>query len=153
MRSLFAGTILFILSLVCFGQSAAFHAYSGSIVGPTGKPVAGADIRLEIAGHTLRTASDNSGDFVISTPLSGPAAVEIHAAGFDVLRKGIAASRPAQLKLMLATDVQRIVVTASKTPMALDQSASAVQTLSKRELQRTPALAVGDKLRQVTGLT
>ncbi len=156
MKSFFASTIFFLIPLVCFGQGTpsrvSNNIYSGEITGPASRPIAGAKIQLEIAGHTLQTNSDEDGNFRIFTPLGAAATLEVRAAGFALLRQTIFPSNPVRLTLAVATETQRIVVTASKTPLALDQSANAVQTLSSQALQRSSAITLGDKLRQVTGL-
>ncbi|MEO8725367.1 MAG: TonB-dependent receptor plug domain-containing protein, partial [Acidobacteriaceae bacterium] len=152
MKTISAFILFFLLSAACIAQSGSPNVYSGAISNPAGKPVAGADVQLTISGQTLHAESGIDGSFAISTALNGPATVEARAAGFALLRQSMVPSHPARLTLTFATEEQRIVVTASRTPLELDQSANAVQTLSSRALQRTPALAFGDKVRQVTGL-
>ncbi len=145
-----------LLSLLCGGQTtfvlSQSHVYSGQISGPTGQPVAGANLQLNIGAHSLQAVSADDGGFQFSTGIEGAAVLQVRAAGFAPFRQTIPASQPVRLRLSLATDVQRVVVTASKTPMALDESANAVQVLSRQALQSSGTIAFGDRLRQVTGL-
>jgi len=145
-------SVLLLIATACVAQpGSARSTYSGEIAAPDGRPVAGANVRLQIDGHTLQAISADDGGFLFSTRLHGPAAVQVRAAGFAPLRHGISRSQPVRLTLSLAAAWQRVVVTASKTPMALDQSANAVQVLSRRDLQHSASLTLADRLTQVTG--
>jgi outer membrane receptor protein involved in Fe transport len=150
----FALLLCLSLSLACAGQHkpSPAHIYSGVIMGPTGQPVAGADLQLNIGSHSLQAVTADDGGFRFSTAVEGPAVLRIRAAGFAPFQLTILSSEPMRLNLKLATDVQRVVVTASRTPLALDESANAVQVVSRQALQRSATLTLGDRLRQVTGL-
>ncbi len=145
-----------VLSVSCIGQSGRSHSpidvYSGRILGPNGEPVAGAGLQLEIGNHSLQAVTTADGGFSISASARGHAVIRIRAAGFAPFEATISPSQPAQLYLALATDIQRVVVTASRTPLSMGQSANAVQVVSSRALQRGASLTLGDQLRQVTGL-
>ncbi len=133
-----------------FGSSVT--AYYGQIVGPTGQPVAGASIQLEIEGHAIHTTSGSDGAFRIFASADGKAIISINAEGFAPMRQNIVSSQFSLLRLALATNLQKIVVTADRTPLAVDESVNAVQVLSRQALQQSASFALGDQLRQVTGL-
>jgi len=114
--------------------------------------MAGASLELQIGKHTLQAVTDSSGDFNVSTRLTGPAAVTIRVAGYAPFQQNIPPGQAVPLKLAPATNVQRVVVTASRTALALDQSANTVRVVSQKTLQRSGTITVGDRLRQVPGL-
>jgi outer membrane receptor protein involved in Fe transport len=126
--------------------------YSGTIVGPTGEPVVGATLQLEIANHTLLLVTGERGDFQVSTKLSGPATLVLKVPGYAPQTERLLPNQPRTITLALATNSERVVVTADRTALALNESADTVRVVSQQALQQTGNLTVGDQLRQVTGL-
>lgn len=137
--------------LVAFAQRP-MSVYSGKIVGPTAQPVAGATIQLEIESRTLLLVTGEQGDFQVSTRLSGPATLVLKLPGYAPLIQRILPNQPRTIALALATNSQRVVVTASRTALALNESADTVRVVSQRALQQSASLTIGDQLRQVAGL-
>jgi outer membrane receptor protein involved in Fe transport len=132
--------------------------YSGQVLGPANQPVPDISVQLEIAQRTLQAVTDSTGhfDFVVSpasTTLKAQATVKILQPGYAPLQQDILPNSPAYLHLSLGTISQRVVVTASKTALALDASANTVQVVSARSLQQTANVSLGDGLRHVTGLS
>ncbi len=146
--------IAMVLWVGCMAASAqqAMSVYSGKIVGPTAEPIVGATIQLEILQHTLLLVSDESGDFQVSTKLNGPATLVLKIPGYAPLTERLLPNLPRTITLALATNAQRVVVTADRTALALNQSADTVRVVSQKAMQQTANLTVGDQLRQVTGL-
>lgn len=145
----------FTSAVLCAQNPAAqhlLHVYSGTVLGPGGQTLGGIDIQLEIEGHSLSAVSGTHGDFRITTKLSGPVVVKILIPGFAPFQGTVLPDRPARLNLALSTNVERVVVTADRTPLALDSSANIVRVLTGRELQKSAAVTLGDKVRQVTGV-
>ncbi len=126
--------------------------YSGHVVGPTRQPVAGATIQLAVGNHSLQAVTDAKGDFDVATRYEGPSTLSIRVPGFAPLLQHMLPNQRLQLKLAPATNIQRVVVTASRTALALNDSANTVRVLSQRALQRSATISVGDRLRQVTGV-
>ena len=126
--------------------------YSGKIVGPTAQPIPGATIPLEIANHTLLLVTGQSGDFQVSTKISGPATLVLRIPGYAPRTERLFPNRPRTITLGLATNSERVVVTADRTALALNESADTVRVVSEKAMQQTANLTVGDQLRQVTGL-
>lgn len=137
--------------LCCFAQGPR-RSFSGAVLDPTHKPVAGAAIQLQIADRTLLLVTGANGDFQVSTRLAGPATLLLKIPGYAPLEEKISSGQPLRVILVPATNIQRVVVTAGRTALALDQSANTVRVVSQRALQRSATVAVGDRLRQVTGL-
>lgn len=145
----------FTSAVLCAQNPAAqhpLHVYSGTVLGPGGQALTGVNVQLEIGSHVLRAVTGMHGEFRIATEFNGPAAVKILMPGFVPFQRTIPPDRPAQLDLALSTSVERVVVTADRTPLALDSSANIVHVLTGRELQHSAAVTLGDKLRQVAGV-
>jgi outer membrane receptor protein involved in Fe transport len=126
--------------------------YSGRIVGPTNEPIAGATIQLEISNHTLLQVSGEHGEFQVVTKLSGPATLVLKIQGYAPRTDRLLPNQPRDIRLALATNYERVVVTADRTALALNESADTVRVVSQKALQQTANLTFGDQLRQVTGL-
>ncbi|HTU52045.1 MAG TPA: TonB-dependent receptor plug domain-containing protein, partial [Acidobacteriaceae bacterium] len=146
--------VAMILGLGCVAASThpALSFYSGTIVGPTAQPVVGATIQLEIADHTLLLVTGERGDFQVSTKLSGPATLVLKIPGYAPQTERLLPSQPRTITLALATNSERVVVTADRTALALNESADTVRVVSQKALQQTANLTFGDQIRQVTGL-
>ncbi|MGB8477220.1 MAG: TonB-dependent receptor [Acidobacteriaceae bacterium] len=138
----------------CLAASAlqAASLYSGKIVGPTAEPIAGATIPLEISSHTLLLVTGERGEFQVSTKLSGSATLVLKIPGYAPRTERLLPNQPRTITLALATNSERVVVTADRTALALNESADTVRVVSQQALQQTGNLTVGDQLRQVTGL-
>jgi outer membrane receptor protein involved in Fe transport len=139
------------LCLVAFAQQPT-SVYSGKVVGPTAQPVAGATVQLEVGDRTLLLVTGEQGDFLVTTKLKGPATVVLRVPGYAPLEERIFPNQPRTVALTLATNSQRVVVTAGRTALALNESANTVRVVSQRALQQNANVTVGDQLRQVTGL-
>jgi outer membrane receptor protein involved in Fe transport len=150
-RLLFVAMILGVGCLTASAQQTV-SLYSGKIVGPTAEPIVGATIQLEIADHTLLLVSGDRGDFQVSTKLSGPATLVLKIPGYAPRTEPLLPNQPRTITLALATNAQRVVVTADRTALALNESANTVRVVSQKAMQQTANLTVGDQLRQVTGL-
>lgn len=146
--------VAMVLGVGCLTVSAQQTAslYSGKIVGPTAQPIAGATIQLEISDHTLLLVSGERGDFQVATKLSGPATLVLKIPGYAPRTERLLPNQPQTIALGLATNAQRVVVTADRTALALNESADTVRVVSQRAMQQTANLTVGDQVRQVTGL-
>ncbi len=144
------------LSLFCTAQSERSNlpsnVYSGHVVGPAGQSIAGANVQLEIGNHGSAAVTDADGGFRIPASTGGAATVRVSAAGFAPYQQTIVPSQTVELRLTLATNVQRVVVTANRTPLSIGESANAVQVLPRQALERSATITFGDRLRQVTGL-
>ena len=145
---------LMFLGLGCMTASAqrAESLYSGKIVGPTAAPVAGATVQLEVENHTLLLVTGEGGDFQISTRFTGPATLLLRIPGYAPQTERLLPNQPRTITLALETNSQRVVVTADRTALALNESADTVRVLSQQAMQQTGNLTVGDQIRQVTGL-
>lgn len=150
-RMLVAAMFFSVVCLVALAQQPA-SVYSGKIAGPTATPIAGATIQLEVGNRTLLLVTGEQGDFRVSTKLTGPATLVLKVPGYAPRTERILPNQLRTISLTLATNSERVVVTADRTALALNESADTVRVISQRALQQSGNLTVGDQLRQVTGL-
>jgi outer membrane cobalamin receptor len=148
---LIAAALLVLLVSFSTAQNASHH-YSGQVLDPAGRPVSGARLQLQIGNRTLQAVTDASGDFNIASRSTGPAAVTIRLAGYAPFHQTITPEQTSSLQLAPATNIERVVVTASRTALSLDESANTVLDVSQKTMQRSATISVGDRLRQVPGL-
>jgi len=113
----------------------------------TGQAVAGA--RIHSAAARLDTTTDNTGCASLNAPTS--AIVEVTHAGFATARQLLTVPGTLTVVLRPAEVQQTVQVTAARTPLALDASASSVRLLSAQQLQESPGFTLDDQLRQVAG--
>src|SRR6185437_1003416 len=79
------------------------------------------------------------------------AQLEITHAGFAPVVESVANGTSLNVVMRLATVSEKIEVTAARTPLALDASASSVRTMTGQQLQEAPGFTLDDQLRQVAG--
>ncbi len=150
-RLLLAALFFGVLCPVALAQQAT-SVYSGQVVGPSGHPVVGATVQLQVGDRILLLVTGIQGDFQTSTRLMGPATLVLKVPGYAPRKESILPNQPHTVNLTLATNSERVVVTADRTALALNESADTVRVVSQRALQQTANLTLGDQLRQVTGL-
>ncbi len=112
-----------------------------------------------IVGATLRFADRSIG--TLTTGVDGCATAllnsgnrtDLTATGQGFAPTTAEATPGADLTVVLqpARVAEQVEVTAARTPLALDASASSVRTMSNRELTEAPGFALDDRLRQVAG--
>ena len=150
-RLLLAALFFGVLCPVALAQQAT-SVYSGQVVGPSGHPVVGATVQLQVGDRILLLVTGIQGDFQTSTRLMGPATLVLKVPGYAPRKERSLPTQPHTGNLTLATNSERVVVTADRTALALNESADTVRVVSQRALQQTANLTLGDQLRQVTGL-
>ena len=71
--------------------------------------------------------------------------------GFDSVTQAIAGAPEVDIVMLLATNQEEVEVTAARSPLALDASASSVRTMTNQQLREAPGFTLDDRLRQVAG--
>jgi outer membrane receptor protein involved in Fe transport len=113
-----------------------------------GLAIAGAQVQVQgPAGQTV--VSDDSG--CASVDAGAHANVEITHAGFTSVSRAVGGQSQLLVVMQVAGGSQEIEVTASRTPLALDASASSVRTVTGEQLREAPGFTLDDQLRQVAG--
>jgi outer membrane receptor protein involved in Fe transport len=99
--------------------------------------------------HPVKAVSDVSG--CVEVQGNGPqATVTVSHEGFQSVTKTVEKTQ-IDVVLRIASASTVVEVTAARTPLALDASASSVRTLSSQQLQEAPGFVLDDHLRQVAG--
>ncbi len=113
-----------------------------------GFPITGAQVRAE-GNATQPATTDAAGCANVS--IEPETQVEITHAGFNRLVQPVTGKGPSLFVMQVTGENQTIEVTAARSPLALDASASSVRTMTGTQLQEAPGFTLDDALRQVAG--
>jgi outer membrane receptor protein involved in Fe transport len=102
-----------------------------------------------VVGHQ-RFEGDTSGCATVAVAGS-QSVVEISHEGFSTTHQPAGDGNELDMVLRLASVTSTVEVTAARTPLDLDASASSVRTLDGSELKEIPGFSLDDRLRQVAG--
>ena len=100
--------------------------------------------------HTVKARSDTSGCVEIQVD-GQQTTVEISHEGFQSVTETVGERSEVDVVLRIPAASTVVEVTAARTPLALDASASSVRTMSGEQLEEAPGLVLDDRLRQVAG--
>lgn len=129
---------------------------TGAVRDGNGAPISGAQVSLEAGSLRLSTTTGPDGEFqFVSLPVGG-GMVRVSAPGFSPAEQAWSnSSGVARLSFVLkvSTPVERIVVSATRSPMKLSEVPGSAVELSITDVAATPALALDDMLRQVPGFS
>ena len=143
--------LLFVLSLVAVASAADLTI---KVVDPQSLPVAGAQAQLLRAGTSgVLATRTTSGDglAVFHTNAIGPFQVRVLAPGFAVETIGDLEAEITTVQLRLATALETVVVTATRTPLPASEVGASVSTLSSAQLELMQPVAANDALRFLPG--
>jgi outer membrane receptor protein involved in Fe transport len=140
-----------VMAGLLFGTSAAYavvHPVQVCVHDERGVAIAGA--RVEVRANPLQTVvSDTSGCAVVNA--EAQATVEITRNGFSPVARGLGGESRLVVAMQVAEAVEQVEVTAARSPLALDASASSVRTMTGQQLREAPGFTLDDRLRQVAG--
>ncbi len=112
------------------------------------RTVVGATVR---GGSQIRGTTGANGCANIPFTSNSAQTISIEANGFALATRVVMPGSQMTVTLQPAAQSEVLVVTAARTPLALDASASNVISLSGNALEETPGLTLDDQLRQVSG--
>ncbi len=116
-----------------------------------GRAVAGAKLTSGDQGvRAILTGGDGCAVVSVADGAVGRWLV-IEREGFGTVAADLASGPERTVVLQPAGVAERVEVTAARTPLALDATASSVRTLSARDLEEAPGFLLDDRLRQVAG--
>lgn len=118
----------------------------GVVVDPSGAAVAGA--RLECNGRTAATGLD--GWFRLAGETHCRATVE--ASGFETKQIELVSMAPARIELALAALAQRVVVSAARHLLSVEEAGVAGEVLTRADLARRQFPSLAEPLRELAGL-
>lgn len=115
---------LCILSLFICSITFAQTTVSGSVKDSKNEPIPGANIKVE--GKSTGTISDGDGKFTLSTSKKPPFNLEISSIGFGTQKISITSNNQKVTSVLAdeETQLDEIVVSASRTPERLEKIAS-----------------------------
>jgi vitamin B12 transporter len=116
----------------------------GVVLDPAGHPVEGANV----ACGTETSITDSRGHF----ELQKPCVATIGKAGFAPTTVALIEGRDAEIKLALAPISDRVLVTASGSPIAMEEAGVAASVFTASDLKARQFPFVQDLLREVPGL-
>lgn len=145
-------------SLALFASAPALQAASlqGRILDPQGKPVANATLRLfdRNSGAFRETRSRHDGAYVFDPIPDGEYLLEGEAAEGALVGSQEATVRSEldqDLALAIAETSSRVVVTASTTPLAVQEVAKAVDTVDSVEIALRNEFSIAEAIRNLPG--
>src|SRR5271170_935065 len=106
--------------------------------------------RVQVLGASSQAAVSDAGGCA-TVNVDTHATVEITRDGFNRLVRTVGNESQLTVVLQVAGAVEEIEVTATRSPLALDASASSVRTMTGEQLQEAPGFTLDDRLRQVAG--
>jgi outer membrane receptor protein involved in Fe transport len=113
-----------------------------------GQAISGA--RVQMQGNQLQAVvSDAAGCATIDAETQ--TMVEITRDGFIRVVRALGNESSVVVVMRVAGVVEEVEVTAARSPLALDASASSVRTMTKEQLREAPGFTLDDRLRQVAG--
>ena len=130
---------------------------NGVIRDPSGAPIAGAKVILQVGAIQTVVDSDSVGKFSFPDAPLKNGKLLASAEGFAAVARDIfpASGQPLHFEIVLpfATSQERVVVTATRIESRLGDVANSEVALDSEDLSATPALTLDDKLRQIPGFS
>ena len=145
--------LLLVLAALSYAQSSgAGSSINGTVLDAQSRPVAGARVLLNLGSASLRTETDESGHFGFAVAPQSAGTLQVEFAGFAPLTVQAQEGAPLQLHLAPATVTQNVVVSATRSDLTEEATASSTRVLPAKQLGDTISFTLDDKLRQVPGL-
>lgn len=140
--ALFLLPVLLAAEAVC---GAAVRTVHVCVQDQRGAAISGASIRL--GPESAVSGADGCADIRVDTH----GMLTVQHQGFDDTTKAVADDTEIAVVMHVAAAVQEVVVTATRTPLALDATASSVRAMTTQQMQEAPGYTTDDRLRQVAG--
>jgi outer membrane receptor protein involved in Fe transport len=149
---------LLLASLLFAGTAAAQSVrVEGVIRDASGAAVAGATVTLKSGPASASRATNAAGVFTVENFPQPRGTIIVRASGFSDAQRawdaGTAASVHLEFALEVASVREQVVVTATRMPARLGDTATSSVELSSDDLDATPALSIDDKLKQIPGFS
>jgi len=113
-----------------------------------GFAIAGAQVQVQ--GDSSQAVLSDAGGCV-TVDAEPQATVEVTREGFDRVVRVLGDERQVSVVMKVAGAVEEVEVTAARSPLALDASASSVRTMTGEQLTEAPGFTLDERLRQVAG--
>jgi outer membrane receptor protein involved in Fe transport len=113
-----------------------------------GAAIVGARVQVQ-GGSSEAGTTEQSG--CVTLRAAPRSTVEVTKTGYSHVEQGVGENTLVNVVMRVAGATQTVEVTAARTPLALDASASSVRTMSGEQLREAPGFTLDDSLRQVAG--
>jgi len=152
-RHILGRSLLIILALLCGLTVAPLcgaqeQRFSGTVVDEQGSGIYHAEI-TNPAGIVLSVTA-NDGAFSFTSATDSAITLKVSALAFDTVTVTILPSTP--LRIVLKRQMQRVVVTAYRSPLDTLDSPASTRVVGQQQLREAATPALDDKLRQVPGV-
>lgn len=149
-----------IVAFVCLFHArpiaAASQTLSGVVTDPSGRPVVGARITVTAGDRSRASVSNERGEFVVDLSRSGLFTLIVEAPAYLRTERRLTAraeNTRVVIVLLPAAVSEQVIVTATRTPVRLGDTAASVVALSSEAIATTAAESTDDVLRQVPGFS
>ncbi|PKV48470.1 outer membrane receptor protein involved in Fe transport [Aquimarina sp. MAR_2010_214] len=141
---------LVIMMMVCIVATAQ-TTIGGKVVDDSGQPIPGANITLK--NSSSGTVTDFDGIFTLTVQESPPFTIIASSVGFESSSIEIS-SQTADLTIVLkaGTELDEVVISASRTPERIFESPVSVERFGIREIKNTPSVDFYDGLENLKGV-
>jgi outer membrane receptor protein involved in Fe transport len=140
-----------VMAGLLFGASpacAVLHPVQVCVHDERGLALAG--VQVQVRGNPPQTiVSDASGCATVNVETQ--ATVEITHEGFSPVVRALGGESRLVVVMQVAEALEQVEVTAARSPLALDASASSVRRMTGEQLREAPGFTLDDRLRQVAG--
>jgi outer membrane receptor protein involved in Fe transport len=140
-----------LVACLLFGAGPAFAAgrpVQVCVQDQRGLPIVGARIQL-LGNPSQMVVTDAGGCAAVNVETQ--TMVEITRDGFSRVVRALGEESRLMVVMQVAGAVEEVQVTAARSPLALDASASSVRTMTGEQLREAPGYTLDDRLRQVAG--
>ena len=108
------------------------------------------DARLEVLGESSLVATTNDSGCASLVVIAGEK-IQVTRSGFGSVVEAVGNAAQLRVVMRLVAAPQVVDVTAARTPLALDASASSVRMMTGERMREAPGFTLDDRLRQVAG--
>lgn len=137
--------------LFCCAFSFAQTTVKGKITDNNGQPLPGANII--VTGTTTGTISDYDGNYTLTIEQDPPFTIQISSVGFETVNQEVT-TNPQTINITLneGTELDEIVISASRTPERIFESPVTVERFGLKEIKNTASADFYDGLENLKGV-
>lgn len=142
-------TTLFMLLFcsISFAQS----TITGKVTDNSGQPLPGANII--VIGTTSGTVSDFDGNFTLTINQNPPFSIQVSSVGFQSVTLGVTSNNQTlDFVLTEGTDLDEIVISASRTPESIRESPVTIERLSANDIKLSSSPSFYNSLENLKGV-